>query len=216
MVLNKKPKFRGIFTRLKRFCARKEDLSPPYYMKGNPAYERFDVGKGTYGVPTVKSWGEGATLHIGKFCSIADEVVIFLGGEHRVDWITTYPFSTLWLEGKGFPGHPRTKGDVSIGNDVWIGYGAIILSGVNIGHGAVIGAGSVVASNVRPYEIVAGNPARHVRFRFSDMVIDRLCRVAWWDWPESKIEATLPFLLSGNVAEFLNACDQVADQPRDI
>jgi len=189
------------------------DMTASFYMGSNPAYQGYEIGKWTYGQPTVKSWGEGSTLRVGKFCSIAEDVIIFLGGEHRVDWITTYPFSHLWPQGKGFSGHPRSKGDVSIGNDVWIGHGAVILSGVTIGHGAVIGACSVLSSNVGPYEIVAGNPARHIRFRFSDATIQRLCNLAWWDWPESKIEAALPLLLNGDVAKFFSACDDVTSPP---
>lgn len=216
----RKSRLGEIFRKLIRLCARKpggtSDVTASFYMEGNPSYEGFEIGKWTYGLPTVKNWGEGSTLRIGKFCSIAEGVVIFLGGEHRVDWITTYPFSVLWPEGKGFSGHPRSKGDVSIGNDVWIGHGAVILSGITIGNGAVIGACSVVSSNVDPYEIVAGNPARHVRFRFSDATIQRLCHLAWWDWPESRIEAALPFLLTGDVGEFISAFDVVTTPPSDV
>jgi acetyltransferase-like isoleucine patch superfamily enzyme len=212
-----KSRLREIFRRLDRLGASKlggtPDVSESFYMENNPAYEGFEIGKWTYGLPTVKSWGEGSTLRIGKFCSIAEGVLIFLGGEHRVDWITTYPFSVLWPEGKGFSGHPRSKGNVSIGNDVWIGHGAVILSGVTIGSGAVIGACSVVSNNVGPYEIVAGNPARHIRFRFSDATIQRLCHLAWWDWPESRIEAALPLLLTGNVEKFLSAFDAETTPP---
>lgn len=184
------------------------DETVPFYMADNPAYAGFEVGKWTYGQPTVKSWGEGSSLRVGKFCSIADDVLIFLGGEHRMDWTTTFPFSVLWPGGKGIQGHPRSKGDVLIGNDVWIGHGAVILSGVTIGNGAVIGACSVVSSNVAPYEIVAGNPARHIRLRFSDTTIQRLCHLAWWDWPEARIEAALPLLLTGDVEKLLSASGQ--------
>lgn len=215
-----KSRMRQIFRKLGRLCTRKSGGTPDgtssFYMAGTPAYEGFEIGKWTYGLPTVKNGGEGSTLRIGKFCSIAEGVLIFLGGEHRVDWITTYPFSVLWPEGKGISGHPRSKGDVSIGNDVWIGHGAVILSGVTIGSGAVIGACSVVSSNVGPYEIVAGNPARHLRFRFSDDTIQRLCQLAWWDWPESRIEAALPLLLSGDMAEFLSAFDAETIPPSAI
>lgn len=215
-----KSRMSEILRKLGRLCTRKSGETPygtsSFYMAGNPAYEGFEIGKWTYGLPTVKNWGEGATLRIGKFCSIAEGVLIFLGGEHRVDWVTTYPFSVLWPEGKGFSGHPRSKGDVSIGNDVWIGHGAVILSGVTIGSGAVIGACSVVSSNVGPYEIVAGNPARHIRFRFSDATIQRLCQLAWWDWPESRVEAALPLLLSGDVAEFFSAVDAETTPPSAI
>lgn len=163
-------------------------------------HTRFDVGRGTYGEPYVYQWGEAATLRVGSFCSIADDVTIFLGGDHRVDWITTYPFSRFRKSAKQIEGHPRTKGDVKIGNDVWIGTGASILSGVTIGDGAVIGAHAVVAKNVSPYTIVVGNPATPVRKRFTDDEIATLERIAWWCWPDSLIDEAMPFLLSNNIA----------------
>ena len=92
----------------------------------------YEIGKWTYGKPQIMSWGEGAKLKVGSFCSFAEDVKVFLGGEHRTDWVTTYPFNILWESAKNFTGHPFTKGDVVIGNDVWIGDGAIILSGVSI------------------------------------------------------------------------------------
>jgi len=102
----------------------------------------YQAGDFTYGVPAVWRWGEPATLIIGKFCSLSTEIVIFLGGNHRPDFVTTYPFSSVanWPEAAMIEGHPATKGDVRIGNDVWIGMGAWIMSGVTIGDGAVIGA----------------------------------------------------------------------------
>lgn len=143
--------------------------------------------------------GRDARLEIGKFCSIAEGVKIFLGGNHRVDWITTYPFPALlhyWPEASGITGHPSTRGDVIIGNDVWIGTDAIILSGVKIGDGAVIGAGAVVTQDVNPYSIVIGNPAREIRRRFSDAMVDKLLEIRWWDWPPAKIRENLDFLCS--------------------
>jgi acetyltransferase-like isoleucine patch superfamily enzyme len=161
--------------------------------------DRFAVGRGTYGEPTIAHWGEPATLKIGSFCSIAGEVTIFLGGNHRIDWITTYPFPEFRERAKGTPDFRITKGDVIIGNDVWIGNGASIMSGVQIGNGAVIGTSSVVTKNVPPYGIVAGNPARLIRFRFAPGEIAMLEKLAWWDWPDAMIDAAMPVLLSGNI-----------------
>jgi acetyltransferase-like isoleucine patch superfamily enzyme len=163
------------------------------------AFPQYEIGRGSYGNNlSVVTWGEGAKLKIGAFCSFADSVKILLGGEHRTDWVTTYPFTALW--GINFPGHPRTKGDVIVGNDVWVGMEALILSGVTIGDGAVIGARSVVSKNVAPYEIVAGNPARHVRYRFdAKKVRDALVKMAWWDWEDEKIRKRMHFLLSDDV-----------------
>ena len=103
-----------------------------------------EAGDYSYGVPTVYRFGKQNKLSIGKFCSIAGGVVIFLGGNHRMDWITTYPFTRLFGEAKGLGQHPISKGGVTIGNDVWIGQSALIMSGVEIGDGVCIGAGSVV------------------------------------------------------------------------
>lgn len=168
--------------------------------------ERFpehEFGRGTYGSLIIKQWGEGATLKIGSFCSIAAGVQIFLGGEHRPDWVTTYPFNILWPKAKGFMGHPKTKGDVIIGHDVWIGAEAIILSGVSVGNGSVIGARSVVTKSVPPYSIVVGNPARVVRQRFNKSTVERLEAAKWWDWPDDLIQLAMADLLSVDIDAFL-------------
>ena len=164
-----------------------------------------EIGDYSYGVPAVMHYGEKSKLLIGKYCSIGLQVTIFIGGNHRSDWITTYPFSApelneIWPEAKNIEGHPATKGDVKIGNDVWIGHGATILSGIEIGDGAVIGAMAVVTKNVRPYAIVAGNPAREIRRRFGDDDIKLLLQLKWWDWPEEKIRRNINFLLSSDVS----------------
>ena len=119
---------------------------------------------------------------------IREDVVFILGGEHRADWITTYPFNALFSEGAHITGHPSSKGDIVIGNDVWIGYQSCILSGVTIGNGAIIGAKSVVTKDVPPYAIVAGNPAKFIRYRFPQETIDKLENLAWWDWDISVIK----------------------------
>lgn len=172
-------------------------------------YPRHRFGRGTYddGLE-VLDWGEGASLTVGQFCSIAAGVHIFLGGNHRSDWVTTFPFSHFrddWPTAAGIPGHPATRGDVVIGNDVWIGFGATILSGVSIGDGAVIGAKAMVSRSVPPYAVVAGNPARIARHRFDQPTVERLLALRWWDWPESKISRLMPRLLSADIESFLQA-----------
>jgi len=165
--------------------------------------DRYTIGDHTYGNPRVLSWGEGTSLTIGKYCSISRNVIIFLGSEHRTDWISTYPFPVLWEEAKGIQGHPSTKGDVIIGNDVWIGYGVTILSGVNIGDGAVIGAGSVVTKDIPPYAISAGNPCHVIKYRFDEVTIKKLLEIRWWDWPDQKVRENLKYICSDAMDEFI-------------
>jgi acetyltransferase-like isoleucine patch superfamily enzyme len=144
------------------------------------------IGRFTYGIEdmTVRQWGEGASLDIASFCSIAEKVQIFLGGNHRTDWITTFPFGHIFqsdLGGEDISGHPATNGSVLIGNDVWIGRGATIMSGITIGDGAVIAANSIIVKDVLPYSIVGGNPASHIKYRFTDEIIALLLKLKWWE-----------------------------------
>jgi acetyltransferase-like isoleucine patch superfamily enzyme len=152
----------------------------------------ISFGRFTYGGEniTVFQFGEGSSLKIGAFCSIASSIKIFLGGNHRIDWITTFPFGHIFqneLGGLGISGHPSTNGDVVVGNDVWIGQGATIMSGITIGSGAVIATNSTVTRDVGPYEIVGGNPAKVIKKRFDEDVIDLLLKLNWWDLPVEKI-----------------------------
>ncbi len=174
-----------------------------FFMNQNPLYAKYSIGKFTYGDPRILTFGDQSTLKIGKFCSISAEVTILLVGEHRTDWITTYPFNVLLKEFNYLSGHPATKGDVIIGNDVWIGTRATILSGLKIGDGAVIGAGSVVTKDVPPYAIVAGNPAKIIRMRFDPETIHDLLQIKWWNWDFHTISDNMQLLLSGNTKELL-------------
>lgn len=166
-------------------------------------YPHFDVGINTYGCPEIFEWGEGKVLTVGAYCSIAENVKIFLGGEHHTDWVSTYPFNQFWEEAKNIQNHPMSKGDVIIGNDVWIGYGATILSGVEIGNGAVIGAHTVVSRNVPAYAIFAGNPATFVRSRFTTDVVDQLQKIEWWTWPEEELRNCVELLMADDISAFL-------------
>jgi acetyltransferase-like isoleucine patch superfamily enzyme len=168
--------------------------------------ERFEIGDHSYGVPIVRSWGEKSRLTIGRYCSIADNVQIFLGGNHRTDWVSTYPFSKAvgWRDDP-IVAAAATKGDVVIGNDVWIGSGAAILSGVTLGDGCVVGAFAVVTKDVPPYAIVAGNPARVVKVRFDDETVKSLLEIRWWDWEEDKVRRFIPDLMSNKIEAFVKA-----------
>lgn len=166
----------------------------------------FEIGDYTYGRPNVLYWDDSTMLHIGKFCSIAEGVTILLGGNHRTDWVTTYPFnilSTPFPKASSTKGHPATKGDVWIGNDIWIGRGATILSGVHIGDGAVIGAGAIVTNDVAPYSVVVGCPAKEVKKRFTENAIKALLEIKWWEWDEDKINNEIELLCSGNIYKFI-------------
>jgi chloramphenicol O-acetyltransferase type B len=170
-----------------------------------PTDSRVSVGRFTYGTPQFMLWNESDRIRIGSFCSIADEVVLFGGGEHRTDWVTTYPLRIAFgdpLGGKD--GLPASKGPTIIGNDVWIGFRAMLLSGITVGDGAVIAAGAVVASNVPPYAIVAGNPAKVIRYRFDSNEIQRLLELAWWEWDINKIVTNVSLLCSKNVENLIN------------
>src|SRR5579859_2803782 len=178
------------------------------FMAENPAYSKFKVGVGTYGFPTILFADEGVgRLSIGRYCSIADGVKIFLAGEHHVGRVTTYPFDVLRGDGRS-----TTKGPVSIANDVWIGLNVTVLSGVSIGDGAVIGASSVVSRSIPPYATACGVPARVVRMRFQPEVVDALLRTRWWDWPPNKIAEALP-LLCGDVTRFMETFGVPRSEP---
>ncbi len=133
----------------------------------------------------IFSGGRNSYVKIGKFCSIAPYTMI-RADNHAVDHASTST-DVLKMCNITLDESELTKGPIEIGNDVWIGQRAIILSGVNIGDGAVIAAGSAVTKDVQPYEIVAGVPARHIRFRFDKKIIQQLLRVKWWGWSEQKI-----------------------------
>jgi acetyltransferase-like isoleucine patch superfamily enzyme len=179
-------------------------LRAPFYLREDKRYSRYDIGEYTYGAPTILSKHAGVNLKIGRFCAIAEGVKIHLGGEHSMDWITTYPFDVVFDRAKKYNKYDKSKGDVIIGHDVWIGSEAMILSGVTIGNGAVIGARSVVTKDVDPYSVVAGNPARHVRYRFDSETIALLEQIAWWNWPINKIEEAWRLLLSSDIRSFVD------------
>lgn len=197
------------FHRLKRLFSKKYFYTKEYLLyKG---FTNINIGKHTYGLPNVIWRKENAMLTIGNYTSIADNVTIILGSNHRIDWVTTYPFSSTnanilkyWESASSITGHPATKGDIIIGNDVWIGYSAVVLSGVKIGDGAVIGASTVVTKDIPPYCIAVGNPAKVVKKRFSNEIIEKLLEIQWWNWPEHKIKKNIKLLLSDNIDDFIN------------
>ncbi len=167
------------------------------------------LGEATYGFPTVHVGpGDDGRVEIGAYCSIAREVEFVLGGRHRTDWVSTFPFRARFgLAGAYEDGHPQAVDGIVVGSDVWLAARASILGGVTIGHGAVVAASAVVTKDVRPYAIVGGNPARELRRRFSDEQVEALLRVAWWDWPAERVLAIVPELNGSSVAAFLAGHD---------
>lgn len=146
----------------------------------------------------------GDRLVIGKFCSIAcGAKFIFNCANHALRSLSTYTFP-LFFEEWDLPKSEvvsawDNKGDIIIGNDVWIGYDAVIMAGVTIGDGAVIGTRAVVTKDVAPYSIVGGVPAHEIRKRFAPEVVERLRKLKWWDWPEEKIRKAIPAIQAGDV-----------------
>ena len=143
-------------------------------------------------------------LKIGKFCSIAcGAKFIFNSANHTLSSLSTYPFPIFFeewgLDIKDVALAWDNKGDIVIGNDVWIGYEAVIMAGVTIGDGAIIGTRAVVTKDVPPYTIVGGIPAKPIRKRFSEDTIAALLELQWWDWPEERIKANLDAIQSGQL-----------------
>ncbi len=148
----------------------------------------------------------GDKLIIGKFCSIAcGAKFMFTSGNHSMKSLSNYTFPIFFdewgLDAKDICNAWDNKGDIVIGNDVWIGYDAVIMSGVKIGDGAVVGARAVVTKDVPPYTIVGGVPAKPIRKRFDDETIEKLLALRWWDWSYEKIKRNIPAIRSGDITE---------------
>lgn len=165
--------------------------------------KRIHIGRYTYGRPEFRLWLKTDTINIGQFCALARGVVIFGGGEHNISFVSSYPFSKKLTNTVIRDRCLSSKGPTVIKDDVWIGEGATILSGVTIGFGAVIGAKAVIASDILPYAVVVGNPAKTIKYRFSEIEISALLRIKWWDWPIEKIVENIDYLSSPNLARFI-------------
>lgn len=152
----------------------------------------------------------GDKLIIGKFCMIASDVKFIMNGaNHLTDALSTYPFAIFgngWehaMEGKKYP----HKGDITIGNDVWLGYNATIMAGVTIGDGAIVATNSTVIKDVAPYSIVGGNPAIEIKKRIPEKTIEQLLKIQWWNWDMEKITRNLKHLTGNNIESLQEASD---------
>ncbi len=181
--------------KIKRFFRPKK-----YFTKTFKKYKKANIGEYTFGKPNL--FGDINKIKIGKFCSIAANVTLYSTTDHNMKNVSVYPFYLLEKDIKKLP--VLSKGDIIIGNDVWIGDGVLILDGVTIGDGSVIGARSVVTKDVYPYEVVAGNPAKHIRYRFSKDQIEKLLKIKWWNWDIKKIKDNIELLTNENIEAFID------------
>lgn len=167
--------------------------------------------RGTYFDRNVNiiSWSDDYKILLGKYNSIGRDCNFFLHANHRPDWVTTS--SQLW--GPVTPeianlhmsmGHPSCKGDIIVENDVWIGAKSTIMSGVKILNGSIVGANSVVTKDVPSYSIVVGNPAKVVKYRFTEKQIESLLKIKWWEWTEDRIKTEAPLMWSNKIDEFID------------
>lgn len=183
----------------------KEHGDETRYHFDNPDIE---IGEFTYGIPDIFVYDVGVKVKIGKYCSIAKDVKILLGGSHPIDTASQFPF---YKRKDIFTNASNVKidksSDILIGNDVWLGRGAIVLAGVTIGDGAIIGAGAVVSKNIPPYSVAVGCPIKIVRKRMTDEQIEKMLQLKWWNLNPTDINKLIP--LMSNVNYFISECSKI-------
>ena len=163
------------------------------------------MGNMSYYAPNVvKFKGDTGRVIIGNFASVAPDADFYVGGLHRVEWVSLYGLrAMLELPGAYEDGFTHGHGDIVVGSDTWVTNGCTVMSGVTIGDGAVVGTKAVVAKDVRPYAIVVGNPAREIGRRFSDEQVEALLRIRWWDWPTELVKERVDALSSPDIDAFI-------------
>ncbi|MCL2798774.1 MAG: CatB-related O-acetyltransferase [Endomicrobia bacterium] len=192
-----------IFKKLKNKLLCPKKAKPPkitgmHLTFSGSAYPIINVGQCSHSNGTfIQCWDPRIKLTIGKFCSIAKNTHIICGGEHDVEWVSTYPFIPRHeMKNLQHLSTIKYKGDIEIGNDVWIGANATILSGVKIGNGAIIAAGAVVVKDIPDFAIAGGVPAKVIKYRFSEDIIEKLNKIKWWDWSLKKILESVEYMPS--------------------
>jgi virginiamycin A acetyltransferase len=174
---------------IERLCFLKNIVTHPNIIVGDYTYYDDPVSVDNFNHNVLYQFDfMGDKLIIGKFCQIATGVKFIMNGaNHATDGFSTFPFRAFGGDWNDVPLTPSFKGDTIVGNDVWLGYKAIIMPGIQIGDGAIIASGSIVTKDVAPYSIVGGNPATLIRNRFDDETIAKLIKLAWWNWSFEKI-----------------------------
>ena len=187
----------------RRVCFIKNFITSPNIIVGDYSYYDDPVDPEGFERNVLYHYGPDRLI-IGKFCAIATHVKFIMNGaNHKLDGISTYPFPIF---GHGWEGEMEqminlpSRGDTIVGNDVWLGYEAMIMPGVTIGDGAVIAARSVVVKDIPPYAIAGGNPATVIKQRFMDSDIATLLEIQWWNWDIEKITRNIPLLMAGNIS----------------
>ena len=167
------------------------------------------MGNMSYYAPNVvKFKGDTGRVIIGNFASVAPDADFYVGGLHRVEWVSLYGLrAMLELPGAYEDGFTHGRGDIVVGSDTWVTNGCTVMSGVTIGDGAVVGTKAVVAKDVRPYAIVVGNPAKEIGRRFSDEQVEALLRIRWWDWPTDVVKEHVNALSSPDIDAFIARFD---------
>lgn len=200
---------------------KKKKIYKNYFLKDNLKKEiesnLVEVGRWSYGKPNILRWDWKSKLIIGNFCSLGPDIDFYIGGNHRLDWISTSPlpapqFDSVFKKAKNIKNFNKSNGDIIIGHDVWIGGRTTILSGVKIGTGAVIAAGSVVVNDVGPYSVSGGNPNKEIGKRFNEDIIKKLLESEWWNLTDNDIDHLSEYLLSNNFEIFFDKVNEIKNK----
>ena len=208
---------------IKKFLTKfkKKKIYKNYFLKDNLKKEiesnLVEVGRWSYGKPNILRWDWKSKLIIGNFCSLGPDIDFYIGGNHRLDWISTSPlpapqFDSVFKKAKNIKNFNKSNGDIIIGHDVWIGGRTTILSGVKIGTGAVIAAGSVVVNDVESYSVSGGNPNKEIGKRFNEDIIKKLLESEWWNLTDNDIDHLSEYLLSNNFEIFFNKVNEIKNK----